>query len=159
MHALIQKTSSLPALATTKREQMLADPRIAQQHVNHQVRRAVRGRPAKGARRQLWKRDVKLWLQQHDRGADWELPKAEQKQLEKAMKAMLENPNPTPEQTAQYKQLKARHTEVRNRKHEVQKALDWTEEQRKCWIETFDARVEDECVMAKLLEAMRSNTD
>lgn len=55
---------------------------LAQRHVTRQVRQAVRGRPpVKGARRQLWKRDVKQWLQLHDRGADWELPAAEKRQL------------------------------------------------------------------------------
>ena len=29
---------------------------------------------AAGARRKLWKSDVKEWLKQHNRGADWELP-------------------------------------------------------------------------------------
>ena len=61
--------------------QLQADHVLAQRDVARQVRQAVRGRPAKGARRQLWKRDVKQWLQMHDRGADWELPAAERRQL------------------------------------------------------------------------------
>lgn len=33
------------------------------------------------AKRELWKASVKDWLRQHDRGADWELPKADEKVL------------------------------------------------------------------------------
>ena len=33
------------------------------------------------ARRELWKAQIKAWMRQHDRGADWELPKADEKVL------------------------------------------------------------------------------
>lgn len=55
--------------------------------------------------------------------------KKEQKDLEHQMKELLENPHPSAEDTALYKQLKKRHTEVRHKKHEVQKALNMLAEQ------------------------------
>ena len=39
--------------------------------------------------------------------------------------------------------------------HEVKGALGWTEEQRKSWVVEYDAAVEYEFVMAKLVEALR----
>ena len=55
--------------------------------------------------------------------------KKEQKDLEHELKEKLSNPNPTAEDMALYKQLKKRHTEVRHKKHEAQKALNMLAEQ------------------------------
>ena len=89
-------STSLPALGPSQRSfaaappssmqrQLMADPALAQYGMERAAvarpRRVPGPRVSRATRRLLWKNEVKLWLRQHDRGADWELPKAEEQQL------------------------------------------------------------------------------
>lgn len=55
--------------------------------------------------------------------------KKEQHELENQMKQLMSNPNPLPEDAELYKQLKNRHVSVRQKKSEVQNALNQLAEQ------------------------------
>ena len=98
----LRATVSLPELASSGRFSVLQqDPvlvrsaalRIAgfpqQAEVNRRLQQQVtlnrQGAPTpqqvRASQRRLWKREVKLWLRKHDRGSDWELPAAEERQL------------------------------------------------------------------------------
>ena len=70
-----------------KRLELLADPQKAATAARNgatRPRRKKNGNEATvvaQAQRELWKTQVKDWLRAHDRGADWELPKCDEKVL------------------------------------------------------------------------------
>ena len=89
-HEPLPKTASPFGASSKERQsisQLLADPSQAKTAAAVLRRRRERrdASPSKRdlheANRELWTASVKDWLRQHDRGADWELPKADEKVL------------------------------------------------------------------------------